>query len=155
MSLEAVERERERESQDLLAPRSTKAMRAFVVLCSLVLCFASVSAVRDEGVLNLGRAGYPAAVAVAGESLKNGTPPPPATRGYGIGLDVSQPTSVEQWECLNDHFGGLHGVIVRAWRSVGNFDPNALETIKNAKAAGINRVDVYMFPCIHVNILRH
>ena len=46
-------------------------------------------------------------------------------------------------------------MIVRAWRSVGNFDPNALETIKNAKAAGINRVDVYMFPCIHVSILRH
>ena len=133
-------------------------MKAFVVFCSLVLCFtsfASVSAVRDEGVLKRERAGYPA-VAVAGESLKNGTPPPPETRGYGIVLDVSQPTSVEQWECLNNHFGGqLHGVIVRAWRSVGEFDPNALETIRNAKSAGITRVDVYMFPCIHVSILRH
>jgi len=39
-------------------------------------------------------------------------------------------------------------VIVRASRSNGYFDFNAVANIKNAWAAGINEVDIYIFPCV-------
>ena len=37
--------------------------------------------------------------------------------------------------------------IPRAYKSYGAFDSNAVTNIKNARAAGIPYVDVYMFPC--------
>lgn len=41
----------------------------------------------------------------------------------------------------------MHFAIARAWRSSGTMDPNAVANIKNARAAGIPNVDVYLFPC--------
>jgi len=37
--------------------------------------------------------------------------------------------------------------IPRAWCSYGAMDANANANIKNARAAGIQYVDAYMFPC--------
>lgn len=42
---------------------------------------------------------------------------------------------------------GYTFAIPRAWKSYGAFDSNAPANVKNAKAAGIQYVDVYMFPC--------
>ena len=41
----------------------------------------------------------------------------------------------------------MHFAIARAWRSSGAMDVNAVQNIKNARAAGIPNVDVYLFPC--------
>ena len=41
----------------------------------------------------------------------------------------------------------MHFAIARAWRSSGTMDPNAVQNINNARAAGIPNVDVYLFPC--------
>ncbi|CAF1566998.1 unnamed protein product [Rotaria sp. Silwood1] len=63
-----------------------------------------------------------------------------------LGVDVSQSVSQEQFACLKD--SGYKFVIVRAYRSVGVVDTNSAQTIKNARAAGLNNVDAYLFPCI-------
>lgn len=38
-------------------------------------------------------------------------------------------------------------VAMLSWSLLGQVDPNARSTIANARAAGINYVDVYLFPC--------
>ena len=43
---------------------------------------------------------------------------------------------------------GYNYVIFRAWRSIGKFDDNAIENIKQANKAGIENIDIYIFPCI-------
>ncbi|CAF2849884.1 unnamed protein product [Rotaria sp. Silwood2] len=62
-----------------------------------------------------------------------------------LGVDVTQSVSQEQFECLKEN--GYKFVIVRAYRSVGVIDLNSAQTIKNARAAGLNNVDAYLFPC--------
>lgn len=59
------------------------------------------------------------------------------------GVDVSQ--LVSNWSCLKS--AGYNFAIPRAWKSYGAFDSNAPTNIHNARAAGIQFVDVYMFPC--------
>ena len=59
------------------------------------------------------------------------------------GVDVS--TLVTNWSCLKN--AGYSFAVARAWQSFGAFDQNVLANIRNAKAAGITNVDVYMFPC--------
>ena len=61
------------------------------------------------------------------------------------GVDFSTLLSVSEFECLKND--GMHFAIPRAWRSSGTPDPNAVQNIKNARAAGIANVDVYLFPC--------
>jgi len=38
--------------------------------------------------------------------------------------------------------------IVRGYQSGGQVDPNAAANVRNAKAAGIQYVDLYLFPCV-------
>ena len=62
-----------------------------------------------------------------------------------LGLDLSTSTSKTAFSCLKSQ--GYEFVIVRAYRSSGSPDSAASSTIYNAKAAGFNNIDVYMFPC--------
>jgi GH25 family lysozyme M1 (1,4-beta-N-acetylmuramidase) len=61
-----------------------------------------------------------------------------------LGVDVSQPTSV--FSCLKS--SGYQFAIVRGYQSNGQVDSNAVNTIKNARNAGFQYVDVYAFPCV-------
>jgi hypothetical protein len=61
------------------------------------------------------------------------------------GVDVSSLLSLAQWECLKN--AGYNFVIPRAYCSFGGNDQHILDNLKNANAAGIQYVDVYMFPC--------
>ena len=62
-----------------------------------------------------------------------------ATRG----VDISQPYN--NFQCFKNN--GIDFVITRAWKSYGDFDSSALSNIQNARNAGINYVDIYLFPC--------
>lgn len=62
-----------------------------------------------------------------------------------LGVDLSTSASKTAFSCLKDQ--GYDFVIVRAYQSIGQPDRAAPATIANAKAAGFNYVDVYMFPC--------
>jgi GH25 family lysozyme M1 (1,4-beta-N-acetylmuramidase) len=64
------------------------------------------------------------------------------TKHYGV--DVSQPVSTSEWQCLLQQ--GLEFGIVRVFRSTGNVDPAAVQTIADGHKAGV-RMDGYMFPC--------
>lgn len=70
--------------------------------------------------------------------------------GLQIGVDVSDAVSQKAWACLRTPGGqgSIEYAVVRAWRSSNSFDPNAVSTIKAARAAGIADVDVYLFPCV-------
>ncbi|KAI1717717.1 glycosyl hydrolases family 25 domain-containing protein [Ditylenchus destructor] len=59
-------------------------------------------------------------------------------------IDVSAPVSVKAFRCLKEM--SYSCVIVRMWRSIGKFDQNAVQTVKNARSAGIDNVDGYIFP---------
>ena len=61
------------------------------------------------------------------------------------GIDVSSPVAKSAFSCLKGE--GYDFLIVRGYRSTGEPDPAAASTIANAKAAGIENIDVYMFPC--------
>ena len=52
---------------------------------------------------------------------------------------------MSNWQCIKQ--AGYSFAIPRAWKSYGAFDSNALANVRNARAAGIPYVDVYMFPC--------
>ena len=67
-----------------------------------------------------------------------------------LGVDLSTLTSTEAFKCLlSNNYTFLN---VRAWRSFGSFDPNSVQTLVNAKAAGykVENLGVYMFPCYNV-----
>lgn len=64
--------------------------------------------------------------------------------GTTYGLDVSSLLYPPTFQCLKSN--GYTFVIVRAYRSVCAPDGNAIHTIANAHQAGIEYVDVYMFP---------
>jgi len=61
------------------------------------------------------------------------------------GVDVSTLISVENWTCLKT--SSYTFAVVRIYRSVGKIDDNAVNTINNARTAGILNVDGYIFPC--------
>jgi len=60
------------------------------------------------------------------------------------GVDVS--SAVDTWSCLKTK--GYDFAIIRGYQSNGAVDPNAARTIANAKAAKIDYVDTYFFPCV-------
>ena len=62
-----------------------------------------------------------------------------------IGIDASVAINATSWACLAA--ASVEWTAVRAWHSYGAFDGNATANLDNAKAAGINNADVYMFPC--------
>lgn len=73
-----------------------------------------------------------------------------------VGVDVSQ--YISQWSCLKQNGvefaivrGKLHSLALtdlQGYQSGGHLDPNAAANVRNAKAAGIRYVDVYLFPCV-------
>lgn len=66
------------------------------------------------------------------------------------GVDVSEPLSQADWECLMSPGGQgpVEWASVRAYCSYGDVDHNAVSSIKAAKAAGIKDVSAYIFPCV-------
>jgi GH25 family lysozyme M1 (1,4-beta-N-acetylmuramidase) len=62
-----------------------------------------------------------------------------------IGVDVATPVSQSAFQCMvNKNYSFA---IIRAFRSVGSPDSNAVKNIANARSAGMRHVDIYMFPC--------
>lgn len=61
------------------------------------------------------------------------------------GVDVSTLQSVATWQCIKN--AGYQFAIPRAYKSFGAMDANGPANVKNARAAGIPYVDIYMFPC--------
>eukprot|EP01132_Coremiostelium_polycephalum_P000941 gene941-1193_t len=61
------------------------------------------------------------------------------------GVDISQGSSVSIFQCLKSN--GYDFAIIRAWESVGQPDPNGPHSIYNAREAGVEYVDAYIFPC--------
>lgn len=63
-----------------------------------------------------------------------------------FGVDIADPASQSTYECFdNSGFGDM--TIPRGFRSTGQIDTNVCSNLKNAKAAGIQYRDTYMFPC--------
>jgi hypothetical protein len=60
------------------------------------------------------------------------------------GVDVSQLFTTSVYNCMKTN--GYHFVIIRGFCSFGGIDHNAVQGLKNAKAAGLT-TDIYMFPC--------
>jgi hypothetical protein len=61
-----------------------------------------------------------------------------------LGVDVSQLFPVSAYQCLKSNGYGF--AIVRGYCSFGGIDHNAVQSLTNAKAAGLI-TDVYLFPC--------
>ena len=61
------------------------------------------------------------------------------------GIDLSTLVYSSGFKCLKDD--GYEFLIVRGYRSTGEPDPDAIHTIANARDAGFEYIDVYMFPC--------
>ncbi len=61
-----------------------------------------------------------------------------------LGIDISQPATTSQFACFKEK--GVKLAIVRGFRSYGALDPNAAQTLKNARSQGLT-TDIYMFPC--------
>ena len=64
----------------------------------------------------------------------------------GLGIDISDALKQDDWKCLKTN-SDLSWAVVRAYHSFGAFDNSSLTNLKNANDAGIENVDVYMFPC--------
>ena len=63
-----------------------------------------------------------------------------------VGGDVSSLVTKEQFECAKTHHG-WEFVIIRSYCSLNATDPHVVQTLANAKAAGIKYRDIYHFPC--------
>ena len=64
----------------------------------------------------------------------------------GVDIAWGYQLSVEDYKCLIKE--GYEFAIFRAYRKVGVIDFDAKENIKNAWAAGMKRVDLYIYPCL-------
>ena len=61
-----------------------------------------------------------------------------------LGVDVSQLFQTSTYQCMKQN--GVQFAIIRGYCSYGGHDVNAVQGLKNAKAAGLI-TDIYMFPC--------
>jgi len=61
-----------------------------------------------------------------------------------FGFDIS--ASCNEFSCLHNTYGAQF-MITRAWQSFGAFDSSSIPNLENARSAGIEYTDVYMFPC--------
>lgn len=67
-----------------------------------------------------------------------------------IGVDLSVPTNTSTFKCLvNDYH--VEYAMVRAYRSVGEVDENAPDSLRSAHRAGISALSAYLFPCIQTS----
>ena len=62
-----------------------------------------------------------------------------------LGVDVSQRTYLNSWQCLKSN--GYNFACVRVYQSSGKCDPNGPATIADAWNGGMAHVDGYIFPC--------
>jgi GH25 family lysozyme M1 (1,4-beta-N-acetylmuramidase) len=69
-----------------------------------------------------------------------------STYGYA-GVDLSVATTLDDWNCLVNQHNTTYAII-RAYRNVGALDTNSPNTLRNAYAAGVKDLGVYMFPCV-------
>jgi len=63
-----------------------------------------------------------------------------------MGADVSDALAQSDFQCLLNE--GYSFAIPRGYQSLGQVDPNVVNNIQNARAAGFQNVDVYLFPCV-------
>ena len=61
-----------------------------------------------------------------------------------LGVDVSQLFPTSTYQCMKSN--GYEFAIIRGCCSYGGVDHNAVQGLRNAKAAGLI-TDIYMFPC--------
>jgi hypothetical protein len=62
-------------------------------------------------------------------------------------VDLSIVTNSSIWDCLvKEH--STEYAIIRAYRSLGQVDTNAANTLRLAYTSGVKDLGVYMFPCI-------
>ena len=64
-----------------------------------------------------------------------------------IGVDITNILTQDNFKCLLENKLG-DDVIARAYKSTGIIDTNAYQNLKNAEAAGFQRLDIYVFPCV-------
>ena len=64
----------------------------------------------------------------------------------GVLIPTPDKLTPETAKCLLA--AGYDFVVIRAYLSAGNVDPNAIPNIQAAKAAGFKDIDVYMAPCL-------
>lgn len=61
-----------------------------------------------------------------------------------LGVDVSQLFSTSTYQCMKSN--GYQFAIIRGYCSFGGLDTHAVQSLSNAKSAGLI-TDIYMFPC--------
>lgn len=61
-----------------------------------------------------------------------------------LGVDVSQLFPTSTFQCIKNN--GYSFAIIRGYCSYGGVDHNAVQSLNNARAAGLI-TDIYMFPC--------
>ena len=62
------------------------------------------------------------------------------------GFDVAYDFPQESWNCLHNQ-NGMSFAVVRCYMSTGEVDPNCASSVQKAWNSGLERVDLYMFPC--------
>ena len=68
-----------------------------------------------------------------------------ATARYGVDLSVA--TDESTWKCLMSEHNTTYAFL-RVYRSVGQLDANAIDSIKSAWSAGLLNLHAYIFPCV-------
>jgi len=62
-----------------------------------------------------------------------------------LGIDLYPLVAVDGYRCLLQQ--GYSFVVPRGYRSLGKVDDNVCANLENARAAGVQKRDVYIFPC--------
>ena len=65
--------------------------------------------------------------------------------GADFGPDWANNFQPSDLQCLKST--GLKFLIIRSWQKYGALDVHAIESLRNANAAGFDWVDTYLFPC--------
>lgn len=68
-----------------------------------------------------------------------------AKLGADFGPDWANNFQPSDLQCLKST--GLKFLIIRSWQKYGAMDVHAMESLRNANAAGFEFIDTYLFPC--------